>query len=100
MFRALLAAFAVAMIALGGSVATSSDAEAKTCIRYRVSAAGRRSRIRTVALISARRNWSRRVRRIVGTKYDTWLFSRRKVTKCLRRNRTYRCRVTATPCRL
>ncbi len=100
MLRRTIMAAAVAMtlsfIAIGTS---SSPAEAKTCKAYRVAATGDLRPTQFGARRSARRAWSARVKRLVSTKFDTWLFSRGKRYFCKMERGEHRCRAVSTPCR-
>ncbi|MEM9030270.1 MAG: hypothetical protein AAGC70_18065 [Pseudomonadota bacterium] len=102
MLRALIAITALAIVTVGSSAITATSAEARTCIGYRISARGIISQFRVRAAASARRVWSRRTKRIVGTKFDTWLFAQGRSITCFPvgdNEKQMRCRALATPCR-
>lgn len=100
MIRIASIVLAAVLFSFAGGAATAPTAEAKTCIKYRVSGTGEPMQFRARAQSDARKEWKERVKKIVGTKYDTWLFAKGRNVNCkYLGSNTYQCRATATPCR-
>lgn len=100
MFRILSVAMAATLLAFGGNAFTATTAEAKTCIKYRVAGTGEPLKLRVRAASAARREWKERVKAIVGTKFDTWIFAKGRVVNCQPLgDARYQCTALATPCR-
>ncbi len=72
----------------------------KVCTFYKIQGTGTKARLKEWAKHKARKAWAKRVRDHYGDKFDTWLLSNNKETKCEDfDDGTHKCSVISQPCK-
>ena len=72
----------------------------RICSPYQYNGSGKAHKWAFIAKNNARRVWKKRVKVIVGSKFDTWTFSHSKDMSCSEKGGKTTCVAKAKPCRI